>query len=159
MLVDSNYFPPSHKSMNSCFRTSLSPPRWGFSAWLLDTLPTARILIDFDQVVVPFVPVDFLHSEETRGHMLQLLSAMWHINQLSAKLANNTVYCASIECAHTAASWMNSSMLNLCFSFVIVPWWSWPLSAFLVSSRVVISFMQGILYSSIWRILMWKPGQ
>lgn len=159
MLVDSNYFPPSHKSMNSCFRTSLLAPRRGFSAWLLDTLPTAGILIDFDQVAVPFVPVDFLHSEETRGHMLQFLSALWHINQLSTKLANNTVYCASIDCAHTAASWMNSSMLNLCFSFVTVPWWSWPLSAFIVSSRVVISFMQGILYSLIWRILIWKPGQ
>lgn len=30
---------------------------------LSDTIPATRILIDFAQVDVPFVPVDFLHSE------------------------------------------------------------------------------------------------
>lgn len=49
----------------------------------MDTIPAPRLLIDFAQVVVPFVPVDFLHSETTRGHMLQLLSAVSYINQLS----------------------------------------------------------------------------
>lgn len=38
-------------------------------------IPATRLLIDFTQVGVPFVPVVFLHSETTRGHMLQLLSA------------------------------------------------------------------------------------
>lgn len=58
-------------------RKSESPPeRCGTSArsgvLRLFMLPAAGIFIDFAQVDVPFVPVDFLHSETTRGHVLQL---------------------------------------------------------------------------------------
>lgn len=51
----------------------------------ISAITVARILIDFTKADVPFVPVDFLHSETTRGHMLQLLSAVQRINQLSEK--------------------------------------------------------------------------
>lgn len=62
---------------------TLSLPCFCTSVWsacvkfrLLGMIAAAGILIDFAQVDVPFVPVDFLHSEKTKGHMLQLLSAV-----------------------------------------------------------------------------------
>lgn len=80
-------FPNLKKTLSpcSCSCTSVMSERRGVWARLLDTIPAPGILIDFAQVDVPFVPVDFLHSETTRGHMLQLLSAVWRINQLSEK--------------------------------------------------------------------------
>lgn len=73
---------------------------------LLRLIPAAGILIDFAQVDVPFVPVDFLYSVKTRGHMLQLQS-VYATHQFAVRgrrLVKSRVSCEAIDAARTAAT-------------------------------------------------------